>query len=96
MLILRRISNDGIQMNNIVGTGYTFVHRETNPEEFRRIYKEYFKTEHVADNDPTSTELSKNTYAFICHIDYVQALYKNQKAFMMTDSGKIFETFAYN
>ena len=95
MLVLRRFSEEGIEMNQVIGNAYTLINRETNQEKFRELFRSYFKTNHVADNDPTSTKESKNCYGFVCEGALIQALYKNQKAFMMTESGQTFDNLTY-
>ena len=95
MLVLRRISGDGVEMNQVVGKGYTYIHREVNPDQFRETFKLYFKKDHVADLDPTADKETTNCYAFVVEGSFIQALYKNQKAFMMTESGKTFANLSY-
>ena len=95
MLVLRRFSGEGIEMNQVIGDGYTYICREVNPEKFRETFKNYFKKDHVADNDPESDKETKNCYAFVCEGSLIQALYKNQKAYMMTESGKTFANLTY-
>jgi len=95
MLVLRRFSENGVEMNQVIGKGYTYIHREINPKQFRETYREYFKKDHVADDDPTSDKESKNCYAFVCEGALIQALYKTQKAFMMTESGQTFSNLTY-
>ncbi len=95
MLVLRRISGQGVEMNYVVGDGYTYIHREQNPEDFRKTFKRIFEKDHVADGDDANDHDTKNVYAFVCHEDYVQPLYKNQKNFMMTENGNTFANLTY-
>lgn len=95
MLVLRRFSGDGVEMNQVIGDGYTYISREVNPNEFREAFKNYFKKLHVADNDPASDKETKSCYAFVCQGSLIQPLYKNQKAFMMTESGQTFSNLTY-
>lgn len=94
MLVLRRISSEGVEMNHVVGDNYTYIHRDTNPEEFRRTFKAVFDRDHVADLDPAADKDTKNCYAFVCH-GHIQPLYKNQKNFMMTENGNTFANLTY-
>ena len=91
MFILRRISGEGIQMNQVIGDGYTFISRDCNHEEFEKTFELVFCRKHVADLDETSDEDTKNCYAFVCNGSLIQPLYKNQKNFIMTDGGRTFE-----
>jgi hypothetical protein len=95
MLILRRIIEGGTELNQVMGDGYILVSRDNNYARFRELFREYFKTEHVTDDEPNSTKDSKNCYAFVREGSFTQALYKNQKAFMMTESGQTFANLTY-
>lgn len=89
MFILRRFSGQGVEMNHTLGKDYTLIHRETNPGEFREIFQKFFHKPHVADLDPTADDDTKNVFAFVSG-DILQPLYKNQKNYIMTESGKTF------
>jgi hypothetical protein len=95
MFILRRISSAGVEMNHSLGDGYTYINREYNVLEFRRSFKVFFDKDHVADLDETSDEDSKDVYGFIGNGPFLQPLYKNQKNFIMTESGKTFSNLSY-
>jgi len=82
-------------MNHAIGDSYTYIHRETNPEQFRDTFKVYFKKNHVADLDETSDDDSKRVYAFVCSGAYNQPLWANQKAYIMTESGKTFANISF-
>lgn len=94
MLVLRRISGDGVEMNHVVGDSYTYIHREINPKQFRETFKVVFDKDHVADNDESADKNTKDCYAFVC-CGYIQPLYKNQKNFMMTENGNTFANLTY-
>ena len=82
MFILRRISGRGVQMNLNLGSSYTYVGKLENPEEFERTLKEVF--------DNLNEEI---IYAFVSDEDgrHIHPLYKGQKAYIMTESGKTFD-----
>jgi hypothetical protein len=95
MYTLRRISCDGVQMNQAIGETYTYIHREWTFDEFCKMFESYFERKHVADLDETSDIDTKNCYAFVVNGSFVQPLYKNQKSFVMTESGKTFDNVSY-
>ena len=39
MFTLRKISSEGVEMNFVLGTSYTVIHKEHNKEEFLKHYK---------------------------------------------------------
>jgi hypothetical protein len=82
MFILRRISGRGVQMNLNLGSSYTYIGKNENPEEFERTLKEVF--------DNLNEEI---IYAFVSDEDgkHIYPLYKGQKAYIMTESGKTFD-----
>jgi hypothetical protein len=92
-----RIIIDEIQTNESLGDNYTLVHREYNYEEFCRLYKTVFGTDHVADTDPQSDNYTKSCYAFLSMegLGKIRPLYKKQLYFVMTDSGKTFDNLTY-
>jgi len=95
MFTLRKISGNGIEMNAIIGDRYTMIYRDHNPEEFREEFKVLFGKDHVADLDTKSDSDTKECYAIVCNPPFYKALYKNQKNFIMTDSGKTFANISY-
>ena len=90
MFILRRISGNGVQMNHTIGKDYTHIDRHGNYDDFCKTFKLYFERKHVADLDPESDDNTKRCYAFIVNGAFVQPLYANQKAFVMTECGNTF------
>ena len=94
MFTLRRISSSGVEMNQFLGNGYTLVDRESNYPEFCETFEKTFGYPHTADLDDTSTFDSKNVYAFVV-ADSIQPLYKKQKNFIMSDSGRTFDNLTY-
>jgi hypothetical protein len=95
MFILRRISSEGIQMNQTIGESYTYIGRFENAEEFRRCFKKYFERDHVADLDDTSDDDTKQVYCFISNGSLHQPLYMRQQNYIMTDSGKTFSNLSW-
>ena len=65
MFILRRISSEGVQMNQEIGNGYTLIDRFTNYEGFCRSFEIHFGKKHVADLDETADKDTKNVYMFV-------------------------------
>ena len=82
-------------MNQMIGDGYTLIHRETNYDDFCKTFEAVFQIKHVADLDETSNEDTKDCYAFVCNGLFVQPLYKNHKNFIMTSGGKTFDNLSY-
>lgn len=91
MFTLRRITKAGVQMNQAIGDSYTFVDREVCYDEFCRSFKHYFNRDHVADLDPTADDDTRNVYAFVEHVHFVQPLFKSQNNYIMTAGGKTFD-----
>jgi hypothetical protein len=90
MFILRRISSQGIEMNQEVGDEYTYINKYLNYDEFCKCFEKYFKKPHVADLNQIVDFDTEHVYAFVCHIDFVQPLYDNQFNYMMTGEGNTF------
>lgn len=93
--ILRRVSGKNVQMNQIIGDGYTLIDRQINPNEFRDMFKNVFNEEHVADLDKASNDNTKRCYAFVCNDSFQQPLYMSQYNYIMTDGGKTFANLSY-
>ena len=80
MLILRRITSQGFESNNVVGDGYDLIHSVYNPEKFEEIKKiQQF-------NDP------ETIYAYLVYKNgsEVMPLRKLSNYYMMTDKGSTF------
>lgn len=95
MFTLRRISGEGIEMNQIIGDNYTYIDREINYDEFCKNFQYTFGRNHVADLDETSDDDTKKCYAFVCTSNLIQPLYKNQSNYIMTENGKTFANVSY-
>lgn len=93
MFILRRYTGSGMEMNQIIGADYCISYLECNKEEFVRDYKAYFDKDY---KEPNSTDENESlVYAFVSFSGKIQPLYKNQKAFIMTESGKTFANITF-
>ncbi len=95
--ILRKVYKDHTENNTILGDNYSFVHREYNYDEFNKAFEACFEKNHVADDDTTSDNFTKNTYAFILSKDgsVITPLYKKQGNYIMTEGGKTFANLTY-
>ena len=96
MFILRRINGNGVQLNKVMGDGYTHICRAQNPDYFRETFKAYFNKKHVSDEDPKSDDDTKRVYGFVAfNGGEIMPLWKNQKNYIMTDSGKTFANLSF-
>lgn len=99
MYTLRTISSlkKGVQHNQSLGEHYNFIHRDSNPEEFRKNYKVVFGKSHVADSDTAANEHSTNCYGFVVgnYGKDIWPLYKKDIYYVMTESGKTFCNLTY-
>lgn len=97
MFTLRRISGDGVEMNHILGNGYTFIHKLVNEDEFKKTFAIHFKKELPKEDDNVQSFDDENCYAFVSgqNGSYIQPLYKNQKNFIMTSDGTTFDNVSY-
>lgn len=77
MFVLRRVSGNGVEMNHAIGSSYTLVHSEQNPEEFEATMN--------------AGRYAPETFAFVSdERGKVIALYGGQTNYIMTDSGQTF------
>lgn len=102
MYTLRRISGDGVEMNHALGNQYTVIDREKNPQEFERtanLHYGHFESGDDGVKTPVKADLNeyKNVHAFVSGRggEYIQPLYSNQQAYIMTDSGKTFDNLSF-
>ena len=91
MFILRRISSKGVQMNQIVGSGYTYIDKFRNPEEFEIAISAVFEDNNQANSKLKINDAGQRCYGFVCNGHLSQPLFENQKNLMMTSDGVIFE-----
>lgn len=97
MFTLRRFNSQGVEMNQILGESYTFIHRQINPEQFRASFHTHFCKPHVADLDETADDDTKRVYAFVFDTNgAAYPLYKNQKAYIMTENGNTFSNVSHH
>lgn len=92
MYTLRRISGDGLEINQSIGNSYTVIQAISNPNEFSKAFETYFDKEWniQEDND------SKKCYAFIAFEDgTLQPLYKGQRNYIMTIQGTTFSNLTF-
>lgn len=80
MFYLRRVFLDGRESNQVVGESYSYVHKDTAPEEFNSLSKFHFNGDH-----------GENCFAFIANGGFCQPIYLHEKSYIMTESGKTFE-----
>lgn len=81
MYTLRRISSEGVEMNFSLGEQYVVVHQQTSPKEFQRDFEQFKNT--YPDGEIYCfvwSEGGKEQYP----------LFVNQKAFIMTETGRTF------
>ncbi|MDV3822940.1 hypothetical protein CMU07_09255 [Elizabethkingia anophelis] len=95
MFVLRRISGERIEMNKVIGDGYTVIDRESNAEDFKKAFEHYFEKRQIADLDSESDSDTKNCYAFVTNDSFIQPLYKNQQNYIMSENGKTFSNLTY-
>lgn len=76
MYTLRRISSEGVEMNHYLGKIYTVVDSKKSPEIFKRDVEMFTDKEGI--------------FAIVSNEDgsFIQPLFKRQKNYIMTDSGK--------
>ena len=107
MFTLRRISSEGVEMNQVLGEHYTYIDRWKCPKEFERSWKHYAKTctcgenegcsdcPSVPDYDPKSEDADKRIFGFVGNGLILQPLWSNQQAYIMTEGGKTFANLVY-
>jgi hypothetical protein len=74
--ILRRITEDSVEINTMLGGFYTFIDKIKSPEIFKETTKEWL------ENDLT------DCYALVVFFnDSIIPLYKGSEYYIMTDTG---------
>lgn len=83
MFILRKITQNGLEWNLCLGESYSVITEERNPVQFK---------ETVGAVDYSEPEV----YGFVFNDDNGQPipLYRKQKNYIMTDSGKTFSNIS--
>ena len=78
--------------NEIIGKSYQIINRFVDYEEFQKLFKQVFGFEHVADNDETANETTKNVNnILITEMGEQRPLYSNSEYYVMTENGSTFE-----
>lgn len=95
MFILRTLHEDHTQTNYTLGDRYNMIDRDSNYDQFSDIFKQVIGIDHVADLDETSNQKTKLCYCFVGIAPNYIPLWKNNKNFIMTDSGKTFANISY-
>jgi len=93
MFTLRRYTGSGVQMNQEIGREYTLVTRDHNPNDFARTFESNFKRPLAEDAKPDSEDAT--VYAFVGSGSFIQALYKNQTAYIMSETGQTFANVSF-
>lgn len=81
MFALRKITNDGLEMNFNLGDSYTLVTKDRSPEEFEDKMKDH----------PNYDE----AYAFIYWKDGVLPLYRGQQNYIVSENGATYSNLTY-
>lgn len=81
MFALRKITNDGLEMNFNLGDSYTLVTKDRSPKEFEDKMKDH----------PNYDE----AYAFIYWKDGVLPLYRGQQNYIVSENGATYSNLTY-
>lgn len=87
---------DNVQFNQEIGSIYSVVDKESNYEEFSRLFEMTFKFKHSDDN-LEKDNFSQNCYAILtakCGEKLIP-LYLNQSNYVMTENGKTFSNLTF-
>jgi len=91
-----RTFTENSEVNNWLGDQYEIIRREECYERFSELFKDYFEKDHLADLSPSSDEESQRTYAFIINSKNEPIpIYKEQKNYIVTESGKTYSNITY-
>lgn len=93
MFTLRRISQNGVQMNYQIGHEYTLIMREYNYRDFAETFELKFKRPLADDNKPDSDDAS--IHAFLVNGSEILPLYRDQPAYIMSENGTTFDNVSY-
>lgn len=85
--ILRTLSGDGVEMNFHLGKSYTYICREVNKRDFKRLHNAVIG---IAEGDDEEAEPELRAYITCNHGADVHSIRSNQKNYIMTESGKTF------
>ncbi len=81
MFALRKITNDGLEMNFSLGDSYTLVIKDRSPKEFEDKMKDH--------------PFYDKAYAFIYCKDEILPLYKTQKNYIVSENGTTYSNLTY-
>lgn len=81
MFTLRKITNDGLEMNFSLGDSYTLVTKERSPKEFEDKMKDH--------------PFYDKAYALIYCKDEILPLYKTQKNYIVSENGTTYSNLTY-
>lgn len=95
MFTLRKITVDGVEHNYVIGDDYNCITRESNYEDFCKMFKDVYGRPHVADSDETADDDTRKCHAFIWNYKCVHPLYKGDSNFVMTEGGKTYANYSY-
>lgn len=95
MYTLRTVDANQKQTNQLIGSIYSLIDRDSNYDEFSDNFRMLFGKPHVADLDENSDEHTKNVYSIIDFMGNMIPLYKNTAYYIMTESGKTFSNLSY-
>lgn len=97
MYTLRRVSGNGVVMNQDIGDSYTYISRETSYDDFCKAFKKVYGKPHVADLDDNSDDDTKNVFGFVSGKGgaLLEPLRGNQRNSIITENGKTLEQLRY-
>lgn len=90
MYTLRKILTSEVEFNYLLGKAYSVVLREKSEEQFMSLYSDFFKTSLVEGKED-------NCYGFVSGEEnsILIPLFKDQRSYIMTDSGKTLSNLTY-
>lgn len=95
MYTLRTMTAENKQTNLAIGNVYSIICRDSNYDEFADTFLLIFGLKHVADMDEGSVEITKSCHGFVQIKGDCIPLYKKNKYYIMTESGKTFSNLSY-
>ena len=90
MFYLRRVLENNVINDQVLGSNYSLIESFTNQDEFNRNYKILFKLSPEED-----IEWSGSIFGFIVTDSDIIPLYKKSKYYVMTENGKTFNTIIF-
>lgn len=90
MFYLRRVLENNVINDQVLGSSYSLIESFTNQDEFNRSYKMLFKLTPEEDK-----EWSESIFGFIATDSDIIPLYKKSKYYIMTENGKTFNTIIF-